>query len=240
MNAKFFIIKYAFLIGLLPLSITKGFNQNEAHNYLRNIAQAYADAKVLAFDGNIKYYTGITNTSPEETTLVSYRRDGSKVHIVIGDQIVVYDGSLNIIINEDQKVIFLSTKKVSGKKDILPTSSFEDYINSGQFSINASDYLGNKRKMSITSTKKTSASTLEFIYQPNTNFIEFSRMIIDSENENIDEDLNKKKLEFSYYNYKTTLAEKIDTSKFVTKVKSGNKTAYKGVGRFKDFEVRII
>ena len=132
---------------MYPLSISSGLSQNLAHNYLRDIAKTYMNTKVLAFDGNIKYYTGILNTSPEEISMISYRRDGDKIHMVVGDQTVVYDGNLNIIINEEQRVIYVSSKKQEGKKDILPIGSFEDYINSGQFNINASEYVGNKLKL---------------------------------------------------------------------------------------------
>ena len=234
------ILKFIIIALMYPLSISSGLSQNLAHNYLRDIAKTYLNTKVLAFDGNIKYYTGILNTSPEEISMISYRRDGDKIHMVVGDQTVVYDGNLNIIINEEQRVIYVSSKKQEGKKDILPIGSFEDYINSGQFSINASEYVGNKRKISISSADKSSATTFEFIYQPNTNFIEFSRMIVDTDNEDADEDLNKKKLEFSYYNYKTKLDEKIEISQYITKIKSGKNVIYKGVGKLKDFEVILI
>jgi hypothetical protein len=234
------ILKTLIIALMTLLSIQSLFSQNMAHDYLRTIAKTYMDTKVLAFDGNIKYYTGIANTSPQETSMISYRRDGNKVQIVIGDQTIVYDGSLNVVVNEDQKLMYISSKKVDTKKDILPTGSFEAYLNSGEFNITAADYVGNKRKMSISSAKKTAASTIEFIYQPNTNFIEFSRMIIDSDDEDMDEEVNKKKFEFSYYNYKTKLDEKIDVSKYVTMVKTGKKVQYKGVGKFKDFEIIVI
>jgi thiol:disulfide interchange protein len=234
------ILRTLMIVLMTPLSIQSLFSQNVAHDYLRTIAKTYLETQVLSFDGNIKYYTGIANTSPQETSLMSYRRDGNKVQIVIGDQTIVYDGKLNVVINEDQKLMYVSSKKAETKKGILPTGSFEDYINSGEFNITAADYVGNKRKVSIASAKKASASTMEFIYQPNTNFIEFSRMIIDTENEEIDEEVNKKKFEFSYYNYKTKLDEKIDASKYVTTVKSGKKVQYKGVGKYKDFEIVVI
>jgi hypothetical protein len=237
MKLHFSIVKIWFICCLPPLSITAVFGQNLTHNDLQAIAKTYAEAKVLSFDGNIKYYTNIANTSPEETSLVTYRKDGDKVAVSVGDQTVVYDGKLNIVVNHDQKVIYVSNQKAKSQKGILPTESLMAYLNSEHYRVQVSDYLGNKRKASILPNKQGAASSLEFIYQPNTHFIEFSRMIVNSDSEDVDPDLNGKKLEFSYYHYKTTLDEKIDTARFITKVKSGKKTVYKGVGQYKDFEV---
>ncbi len=232
---------FIMLINVLTSVLSYGQNmQDLGRTYLQNIEKAYLNTSILAFDGNIKYYTNVENTSPAEIMTMSYRRDGEKVYIVIGDQIVVYDGVLNIIINEDQKIIYVSSKKPDKKNKMLPTGSFDEYLKNGSYNIKVSDYLGNKKKMAITSSDKSSASSIEFIYQPTTNFIEFSRMVIDREDQDLDDDLNKKKFECSYYNYKTALDEKIDIYKYLSKVKSGKKTIYKGVGKFKDFEIVVI
>ena len=211
---------------------------------LKAIETSYKAAKVLAFDGNIKYYTDIQNTNPSEMTLMSYRRDGDKMHLVIGTQTVIYDGKLNLIINEDEQTIYVSAtppKQVKKGSKALPTEGFEQYAETGLFDIQATDYVGNKRKVSIKSKDdKATASTVEFIYQPSTNFIEFTRMIVDRVDESLSADINKKKFECSYYNYKTSLSEKITTDGYLEKVKSGKKFTFKGIGKFKNYQIITV
>ena len=211
-----------------------------SQNYLKAIGDTYKTTKVLSFEGNIKYYTSIQNTSPSEIALMVYRRDGDKIHIAIGTQTMIYDGKLNIIVNEDEQTIYLTDRPAEKPKKGLPTEGFDQYAQVNLFDVAAEDYVGNKRKMSIRSKDKALASTVEFIYQPTTNFVEFTRMIVDSEDENLSADINKKKFEFSYYNYKTSLPEKITTSPYVEKVKSGKKTTYKGVGKFKNYQIVTV
>ena len=229
-----------FMTAFLMVSTATISVAQSSTNYLNAIQEAYKTAKVLSFDGDIKYYAAIQSNSPSEVAMVRYRRDGNKMHIEIGSQTMIYDGSLNIIVNEDEKTIFLSDRPAQKPSKGLPTEGFDQYVKSDLFETSAENYVGNKRKMSIHSKEKGSSSTIEFIYQPTTNFIEFTRMIIDRDDDVLGADINKKKFECSYYNYKTNLAEKITTVGYVEKVKSGKKATFKGVGKFKNFQIVTI
>lgn len=234
------------LYTILFILVINNFNKlwcqdNTGLNQIKNIEKVYLEAKILSFDGNIKYYTDRNSTSPIETMLVSYRRDNEKVFITIGDQIIIYDGKINVIIDEGKSIIYVSSKKLDKGGKILPSSLASDYLkNSGMFNIKVEGYLGNKNKIIMTEQDKSVASIIEIITQKETNFIEFARMIIDKEDEELDSDINKKKFEFSYYHYKTSLDEKIDISKYINPSKNGKTTTYKGVGKFKDFEIVVI
>jgi hypothetical protein len=237
------VIKLIYIILSLPLSIVVGFTQdNPTIKYIKQLEKTYVDAKILAFDGNIKYYTNINATSPDETMLVSYRRDRDKVFIMVGDQTIVYDGVLSLVINENEKRIYVSNEKPKKNKNVLPTVMASEVIKSGFYDIKSEDYMGDKWRITLKEKDNSVASTLVFISHKQTNFIEFARMIIDKDDEELDENINKKKFEFSYYNYKMILSEsdKINTEIYVTRKKNGKGYLYKGIGRFKDFEIISI
>lgn len=234
---KIRIIKYWICLLCIPLSISGVWGQKNAEDFIEKMEKTYSATKTLSFDGNVKYYTQINSESPSEVMMISYRRDGDKVHITIGNQIVVYDGGVNIIINEDEKRIYLSNKKPPSGKKYLPMGLSSQYLKSGFFNAKLEDYMGDKTRITLTEKDKSVASVIAFVAQKKTYFLEFARMIIDKEDEEVNPDINKKKFEYSYYNYKTTLSEKIDANVYISKVKQGSKMVYKGIGRFKDFEI---
>ena len=240
MNKILYLTKLFFLI---PLCITTGYTQNDqAITFIEKLEKTYMNAKMLSFDGNIKYYTEVNSNSPIEIMMISYRREGKKIHIVIGDQTVVYDGKMNIVINESEKKIYVSSNKPPKNNKLFPAALASDYLKTGMFNLSVEDYLGDKRRITLTEKDKTVSSSIVFISQKNTNFIEFARMIIDKEDEEANKKINKKKFEFSYYNYKTVFSEfdKIDVSKYVIKVKKGKITTYKALGQLSNFQIIVI
>jgi hypothetical protein len=223
------------IIGFLFLSISiLAWKDNQES--LIKIQKAYVDAHILSFDGHIQYYESPNNTAPNEVMSVKYRRDGVKVHIEIGNQITIYDGKTNVVVDEDKNTIFISQKKVKGGKSILPLDELGSFIEDGTFDVKEEDYISstNKQKKVIITSPKTSASSVELLYDPTTHFIQFARMITQAPDMLLDEKLNNKKFEYSYYRYQTKLAEKISIDNYVQK---GKKNQFVGKGKYKDYEI---
>ncbi len=220
---------FLFLVVFVPSLLTDGTT------FMGKIQKAYTEPKTLSFDGQIKFYSDVNSTSPAEIMSIVYQREGINLHIEIGNQIIIYDGKTNIVVEPDKQTIYLSTKKVVADKKFSPVGQIEEIVKQGQFEFKEEDYLGNQKKMTINSPSR-SKSVMEFLYDPKTYYINFARMVIDGNEMLTDERLNHKKLEYSYYNYKSKLEHKISVAPYIKK--EGKK--FVGTGNYSKYKIVVL
>jgi len=195
---------FLFLIAFCGLGIIQSVDPYEE---LRHVGDAMnSKSSLLEYEMQILYFTSNNSQIPEEKLSVKIARKGNNVYMSSDYFEILAYGKHYIMINPEEKTIYLSEKQVVNRLDVV--TSFINQAKSLE-NFNASCKFSGNQGLITFSAPKVSRSKFELTYDSDSYLVKSVNMIVDIDEDYIEfgkkskmqvlfSDYNKSKNDFPY------------------------------------------